>query len=164
MIPMGDEFTMERLFKAPRAKLWEAWTNPEYLARWFGPKGSTMTIITADIRPGGMVHSHMDLPGGMRLWAKFVYREVTAPSRLVWEHSFSDEAANITGSPFGGDWPKILLNSVTFEDDGADTRIRLSSKPIDATPAQEAEFRGAIGSMDGGWGGSFEVLDELLAG
>ena len=160
---MADEFTMVRLFKAPRAKVWDAWTRPDLLAQWFGPKGSTMTIVSADIRPGGMVHSHMDMPGGLRIWAKFVYREVTAPSRLVWEHSFSDEAASITGSPFGGEWPKRLLNSVTFEDEGQNTRVRLSSKPIDATAAEIAEFRGAIESMDGGWGGSFEELDELLA-
>lgn len=161
---MADEFTMVRLFRAPRAKVWDAWTKPELLASWFGPKGSTMTIVSADIRPGGMVHSHMDMPGGLRLWAKFVYREVTAPSRLVWEHSFSDEAANITGSPFGGDWPKVLLNTVIFEDEGTDTRVRLISKPFDATPVEEAEFRSAIESMGGGWGGSFEVLAEMLAG
>ena len=110
-----------------------------------------------------MVHSHIDAPDGMRLWAKFVYREVIAPSRLVWEHSFSDEQANITGSPFSDDWPKVLLNRVVFEEAGADTRMRLSSKPIDATPAEEAEFREAMESMKGGWGGSFEVLDVFLA-
>jgi uncharacterized protein YndB with AHSA1/START domain len=163
-ISMADEFTMSHLCKAPRQKVWDAWTRPEILAQWFGPKGSKMTIISADIRPGGVVHSHMDFPGGPRIWAKFVYREVTAPSRLVWEHSFSDEHANITESPFGGPWPKVLLNTVIFEDEGTDTRIRLISKPLDATPAEKAEFRGAIDSMSGGWGGSFEVLDELLAG
>jgi uncharacterized protein YndB with AHSA1/START domain len=163
MISMADEFTMSHIFRASRQKVWDAWTRPEILAQWFGPKGSTMTIVSADIRPGGMVHSHMDMPGGLRLWAKFVYREVTPPSRLVWEHSFSDEQANITGSPFGGDWPRILLNTVIFEDAGPDTRVRLISKPLDATPAEQAEFRGAMDSMTGGWGGSYEVLEQLLA-
>lgn len=161
---MADEFTMSRLFRAPRQRLWDAWTRPETLARWFGPKGSATTIVSAEIRLGGVVHCHMDMPGVPRLWAKFVYREVTPPSRLVWEHSFSNERGEITASPFGGDWPLILLNTVIFEDEGEDTRIHLISKPLDATPAEEAEFRDATGSMAGGWGGSFEVLEAVLAG
>lgn len=161
---MVDEFTMSRLFRAPRQTVWDAWTKPEILTQWFGPKGSTMTIVSADIRPGGAVHSHIDFPGGPRIWAKFVYREVTAPSRLVWEHSFSDEHANIVDSPFGGPWPKVLLNTVIFADEGADTRVRLISVPLNATPAEAQEFRNTFESMDGGWGGSFEVLDEFLAG
>lgn len=162
MMPTPDEFVMSHIFKAPRQKLWDAWTKPELLAQWFGPKGVKTTVVSADIRPGGMLHSHMDGPAGSRLWAKFVYREVTAPSRLVWEHSFSDEQANIAGSPFSDNWPKILLNIVTFEDAATDTRIRLSSSPLDATAEEEAEFSAAKESMTGGWGGSFEVLEEFL--
>lgn len=164
MTGMADEFTMSRLFKAPRQKLWDAWTRPELLATWFGPKGATMTIVSADIRPGGVVHSHMDFPGGPRIWAKFVYRAVEPLKLLSWEHSFSDEQANIADSPFGGPWPKILLNTVVFEDEGADTRIRLTSRPYRATAEEVAEFRGMNESMSGGWGGSFEVLEEVLAG
>lgn len=160
---MADQFTISRVFKAPRQKVWDAWTNPEKLARWFGPKGITTTIVSADIRPGGMTHAYMDGPDGSRLWAKFVYRELTPPSRLVYEHSFSDPQANIAGSPFGGDWPKKLLTTVIFEDEGEDTRIRLSWTPFEATTAEEAAFSAAKDSMAGGWGGSFDVLDEMLA-
>lgn len=159
---MASIFTMSHLFHAPRQQVWDAWTMPDRIARWFGPKGSTMTILRADVRPGGVVHSHMDFPDGTRIWAKFVYREVTAPSLLVWEHSFSDEQGNVAASPFGGDWPRVLINTVIFEDAGADTRVRLTSEPFEATPAEAAEFDGAIPSMNGGWGGSFEVLEEYL--
>lgn len=160
---MTAPFTMSHIFRAPRQKVWDAWTRPEQIARWFGPKGSTMTIVSADVRPGGMVHSHMDLPDGTRIWAKFVYREVTAPSRLVWEHSFSDEHANVVASPFGGEWPAVLINTVIFEDAGDDTRVRLISEPFEATAAEAAEFGAAMPSMTGGWGGSFEVLEGWLA-
>lgn len=160
---MADEFTISRIFKAPRQRVWDAWTNPEQLARWFGPKGSRATLVHADIRPGGMVHSYMDAPGGGRLWAKFVYREVEAPSRLVYAHSFSDEQGNIAGSPFSPNWPKVLLTTVIFEDAGDDTRLRLHWKPLDANAAEQAEFAAAIDSMHGGWSGSFDELDELLA-
>ena len=147
---MAPEFVISHIFKAPREKVWAAWTQPEKLALWLGPKGANATVVTADIRPGGMLHSYMDGPGGMRLWAKLVYRELTPPSRLVYEHSFSDEHANIAASPFGGDWPKVLLTTVTFEDFGQDTRVRLSWVPVEAEAAAEAAFRDAMDSMSGG--------------
>lgn len=160
---MADELAMSRIFRASRARLWEAWTDPERFGRWFGPKGVTTTIISADIRPGGHLHCAMDFPGGPRIWAKLVYREVEPLTRLVWEHSFSDPDGAIAGSPFGGAWPKQLLNTVLFEDAGEDTRIRLTSSPLDAAPDEEAAFRGALDSMHGGWSGNFDVLDEFLS-
>lgn len=161
---MADEFSISHLFKAPREKVWAAWTQPDKLARWFGPKGTKTTVISADIRPGGMTHCHMVHPGGGIIWARFGYREIDPPSRLVYEHSFADEHANITGSPFGGDWPKVLLTTVIFEEAGENTRVRLSWIPLDATRAEEAEFRNAMGSMTDGWSGSFEALEAYLAG
>ena len=161
---MADEFVISHIFKAPRDKVWDAWTQPEKLARWFGPKGTETTLVTADVRPGGMIHCNMVHPGGAIIWGKFVYREIVPPSRLVYEHSFADEHANIVGSPFGGAWPKILLTTVIFEDAGADTRVRLTWSPLDATPAEQAEFRAAMESMTGGWNSSFAVLEEFLAG
>ncbi|WP_296536245.1 SRPBCC domain-containing protein [Rhizorhabdus sp.] len=104
----------------------------------------------------------MDFPGGPRIWAKLVYREVEPLLRLVWEHSFSDPHGEIAPSPFSQHWPKKLLNSVTFEDAGAATRIRMKSSALDASPEEAAEFRDAFPSMHGGWSGNFDVLDEFL--
>jgi uncharacterized protein YndB with AHSA1/START domain len=160
---VADEFRISHVFRAPREKVWEAWTRPEKLARWFGPKGAVTTVISADVRPGGFVHCRMLHPGGATIWGKFVYREIIAPARLVYEHSFADEHANIIASPFGGDWPKILLTTVIFEEAGADTRVTLTWEPFEATPAEEAEFRAATDLMRGGWSGSVEVLEEMLA-
>lgn len=159
---MVDELVISRIFKAPRAQLWEAWTDPVQFGRWFGPKGVTTTIISADVRVGGHLHCSMDFPGGPRIWAKLVYREVEPLSRLVWEHSFSDPHGEIAPSPFSQHWPKKLLNSVTFEDAGAATRIRMKSSALDASPEEAAEFRDAFPSMHGGWSGNFDVLDEFL--
>lgn len=157
-----DEFIVSRFFDAPRAKLWAAWTQPELFGQWFGPKGVTTTILAADIRPGGHVHCRMDFPDGGGLWAKLVYREVDPPGRLVWEHSFSDPDAAIAASPFPGPWPLVLLNSVTLEEEGQGTRMRLVSVPLRASPEEEAAFRDAFDSMQGGWGGNFDVLDGFL--
>ncbi|QEH77458.1 SRPBCC domain-containing protein [Sphingomonas sp. C8-2] len=159
-----DEFVMSRLFKAPRDRVWAAWTRPEQLARWFGPRDVTTTVVEADIRPGGFFHCRMDsADGGGTLWAKLVYREIVAPERLVWEHSFADRDGNIVGSPFSEHWPKRLLTTVLFDEVGADTRVRLSWVPIDATAEELREYRDAMPSFDDGWAGSYEALDRLLA-
>lgn len=158
------EFVITRLFKAPRPQVWEAWTRPEILAQWFGPKGVTSTIRTFDLRPGGMMHGRMDSPGGSPMWVKFVYREVVEPSRLVWEHSFADEQANVVSSPFGGPWPLRILSTLTLVEEGAATRLHLVWTPLDASAEERQAFAGMTESMTEGWGGTFDKLDDQLAG
>lgn len=80
----ADEFTITRVFSASRQRVWDAWTKRDQLARWFGPKGVTATVQTHDLRPDGIAHIRLVRPDGGQMWAKFVYREVTPPSRLVW--------------------------------------------------------------------------------
>lgn len=157
------EFVITRLFKAPLKQVWQAWSKPEVMAQWFGPKGVTTTIKTLDLRPGGIMHARMDRPDGGRMWVKFAYREVVEPSRLVWEHSFADEQANIVESPFGGPWPLRILSTVTFVEEGAGTRVRLAWTPLDASTEEREAFTGMLDSMTEGWGGTFDKLDEALA-
>ena len=158
------EFVITRLFKAPRQQVWDAWTKPEILAQWFGPKGVTSTIKTFDLRPGGTMHGRMESPGGSPMWVKFVYREVVAPSRLVWEHSFADEHANVVSSPFGGACPLRILSTVTLAEEGTGTRLHLAWTPLDASEEERQAFAAMTESMTEGWGGTFDKLDELLAG
>jgi uncharacterized protein YndB with AHSA1/START domain len=160
-----DTFVITRVFGAPRQRVWDAWTKPEQLSRWFGPKGVTATVKTHELRPGGILHAHLDAPDGGRLWAKFVYREVAAPSRLVWVHSFSDEHANVTRAPFfDGKWPLELLTTVTFAEEGAATRVTLTWTPLNATEIERETFAANMHSMQQGWTGRFDVLEEFLAG
>ena len=160
-----ESFVITRVFKAPRQKVWDAWTKPEQLARWFGPKGTTTTVKTHALRPGGVLHSCLTSPNGGTMWGKFVYREVAEPSRLVWVHSFSDEHGNVTRAPFfDGKWPLELLTVVTFEDDPAGTSLTLTWTPLNATEIERQTFAGNMASMNQGWGGSFEVLDSFLGG
>jgi uncharacterized protein YndB with AHSA1/START domain len=156
-------FVITRTFKAPRARVWDAWTKPELFAQWYGPKGCVTTIKSADVRPGGTVLAWMDTPGGA-LWGRFVYRDMTAPSRLVWVQSVSNEEGEITRAPFfGGRWPREMLTEVVFEDLGVETRVTLTWTPLNAEDDERANFVGNIPSMHGGFGGSFDQLEELLA-
>src|SRR3954470_21779242 len=79
----GPDFVVTRLFRAPRQRVWDAWTRPELLARWFGPKGVSTTVLRHELRPGGMLHARMDRPDGGSMWARFVYRAVEPPARLA---------------------------------------------------------------------------------
>jgi uncharacterized protein YndB with AHSA1/START domain len=159
------DFVITRVFKAPLQKVWDAWTKSDQLGCWFGPKGVTAKVKAFDLRPGGVAHTRLETLDGIDMWAKFVYREVTPPSRLVWLHSFSDEHANVVRAPFfDGNWPLELLTTAVFAEEGTGTRVTLTWAPLNATEIECRTFAANMGSMNGGWSGSFDELDTFLAG
>ena len=158
------DFVITRVFAAPAELVWKCFTEPERMKEWFGPKGSVVVSSTMDLRVGGNYHGAMRGPDDKVMWAKFVYREIAPPRRLVWEHSFSDEAGGLTRHPLSPTWPLQLLTTVTLEDaPGGKTRLTLVWSPLNATPQEQSTFDAAQESMRGGWGGSFERLDAYLA-
>jgi uncharacterized protein YndB with AHSA1/START domain len=158
------EFVITRTFDAPRQTLWECFTVPEQMKEWFGPKGSVIIAAAMDFRVGGSYHGAMRDSEGRVMWAKLVYREIIPPQRLVWEHSFSDEAGGLTRHPLAPTWPLKLLSALTLEDAPGDrTKLTLIWSPLDATPQEQATFDAAHDNMRSGWGGSFERLDAYLA-
>ncbi|HYQ06691.1 MAG TPA: SRPBCC domain-containing protein [Xanthobacteraceae bacterium] len=160
----ATEFVITRVFAATPDVLWKCFTEPDRMKEWFGPKGSVIVAAKMDLRVGGGYHGAMRGPDGSVMWAKFVYREVVPPRRLVWEHSFSDEAGGLTRHPLSPTWPLQLLTTVTLEDaPGGKTRLTLVWSPLNATPQEQSTFDAAQESMRGGWGGSFERLDAYLA-
>ncbi len=72
-----------RVFDAPRARVFAAWTQAEHLAGWFGPKSFTVPVCEADPRPGGAIRVCFRSPEGRDFWVRGVYREVLPPERLV---------------------------------------------------------------------------------
>jgi uncharacterized protein YndB with AHSA1/START domain len=77
-----EEFTISRVFDAPRDVVWKAWTNAEALAKWWGPKGCTIRVIKLDFRLGGVFHYAMAYQPGHEMYGRFVYREIAAASRV----------------------------------------------------------------------------------
>jgi uncharacterized protein YndB with AHSA1/START domain len=159
----GREFTITRMFDAPRALVWKCFTEPERMKEWWGPKGSTIVAAKMDLRVGGTYHGAMRDPEGRVMWAKLVYREIAPPELLVWEHSFSDEAGGLTRHPLSPTWPLKLLTTVTFEEasDGK-TKLTLRWSPLDASEEERKTFDAAHEGMRGGWAGSFDQLDAYL--
>ncbi len=86
-----QDFVIARTFDAPRELVWKAWTEPEHLAQWWGPKGCTIRVVKLDLRPGGMFHYAMAVPArATTCGRRFVYREIAPPERIVYVNSFSD--------------------------------------------------------------------------
>jgi len=141
------ELVVTRTFNGPARIVFEAWTQPELLKRWWAPKSFGVTFISceADVRSGGTYRFVFGTPASEQPMAFFGrYLEVTPHSRLVWTN---DEGAE------GG-----AVTTVTFEERGAETWVVMH----DLYPSKEA-LDGAIASgSTGGCSETFEQLDELL--
>jgi uncharacterized protein YndB with AHSA1/START domain len=161
-----EDFTFSRSFDAPRDLVWRAWSDPQALAQWWGPKGCVVRVVTHDFRPGGLFHYAMAFGGRDDMYGRFVFREIAAPQRISFVISFSDAAGGITRAPFPqlkNLWPLEVLNTVTFTEQGGKTTVALRGGPINATKEERAIFAENTASMQQGYGGSFEKLDAYLA-
>lgn len=161
---MSEKFEISRVFAASRDRVWEAWTRPEQLAQWLAPKGTSSEVKHFELKPGGYLHSKLTGADGSVSWGKNFYREIDPPTRLVWEQGFSNEAGDIVSAPFPMAWPRLMLTTVIFEDERASTRVTLTWEPINPTREELASFAQMLSSMTGGWTGTFDQLDVLLAG
>jgi uncharacterized protein YndB with AHSA1/START domain len=146
---------LTRIFDAPRELLWQAWTDPEHVAQWWGPHGFTAPHCAWDAQPGKTILVHMLGPKGsafdyiMPMGGEFL--EVSAPERLVFlTNAMPDE----TGRP-----QLEVHNTVTFEEYSGKTRLTLQALIIKSTPA----VAGPIAGMEQGWSQSLEKLFALLA-
>lgn len=139
------EVVVTRSFNGPARIVFEAWTTPELLKRWWTPKSTGLTLLSceADVRVGGtyrFVFSH----SGSQPFAFFGrYIEVTPHSRLVWTNEEGGDAGPVT--------------TVTFEQKGSKTLLVMH----ELYPSKEALDAAGTGACDA-LGESFEQLDELL--
>jgi uncharacterized protein YndB with AHSA1/START domain len=101
------ELTTTRIFEASRELVFEAWTNPQHLAQWWGPEGFTNTFQVFDFRPGGTWEFIMHGPDGVDYKNKHIFAEIVEPERIVLQH--------VSGPRF---WA-----TVTFEDLGGKTKL-----------------------------------------
>lgn len=157
------EFVITREVDAPRELVWKAWTERDCLMQWFGPKGVTIPSATLDFRQDGSFHYCMRGADGGDMWGKWVFREIVAPEKIVWENSFADSEGNITPPPFDDAWPLRMFSVATFAERGNKTIITIQWLPLDATEEERATFEKFRDGMTQGWDGTFEKLEEFLA-
>ncbi len=163
MAPTQQEFSVTRVFDAPRDLVFRAWTESEHLTRWFGPVGFTTLSSKNELRPGGLFHFCMRSGDGREMWGKWVYREIVRPERLVFVNSFSDAEGNTARAPFSADWPLEVLSTVTFEERDGRTTVTLRGIPVNATETERKTFENGRSSMQQGWKGTLDQLTEYLA-
>jgi uncharacterized protein YndB with AHSA1/START domain len=162
--PSSPDFVISRRFDAPRETLFRAFTEPASMQQWWGPKGFTVVKATMDLRVGGTYHYALRAPDGSTMWGKMVYREITAPARVVWINSFSDEAGGTTRHPMAPTWPREMLSTLTFDDDAGGTRLTLTWSPLDPDAMERATFDAPVSheSMRMGWTGTLDQLEAYL--
>jgi uncharacterized protein YndB with AHSA1/START domain len=169
MTPANDtaksaDFVISRVFDAPRDLVWKAFTDPERMKEWWGPKGFSVISLKTDLRPGGVCLYGMTSPDGHAMWGKFVYREIVPPQRIVLINSFSDEAGGLTRHPMAPTWPLELLSVFTLEEEpGGKTKLTIRWSPHNPTEEEQKTFDAGHDSMRMGWGGTLDQLTAYLA-
>ena len=157
-------YSISRVFNAPRTLVYKVSTEPQHMAKWFGPAGAMVIKSEMDLRPGGTYHYGLRMPDGMEMWGKQVYREIVPQEKLVYIQSFSDKDGGITRHPMSATWPLELLATTSFEDlDGGKTKMTVTWQPFNADDAAIATFDGARPSMHHGFEGMFVSLENYLA-
>ena len=109
------ELVFTRVFDAPRELVWKAWTEPEHVSQWWGPRGFTTTIHDMDLRPGGIWRQTMHGPDGTNYPSKHVFIEVVKHERISY---------TLTGGK-EGDPVHQLEQTWTFEAQGDKTKLTL---------------------------------------
>jgi uncharacterized protein YndB with AHSA1/START domain len=153
--PEERDLVITRVFDAPRSLVFEAWTRPEHLMRWWAPAGCTTAFCKVDPRPGGVFHYCMRFAAGQEIWGRGAYREIVRPERIVYVDSFADADGNpVPPTHYGmsAGYPAESLVTVTFTEHAGKTTLTLRH----SLPGQFPERDG----MQPGWN---QMLDRLAA-
>ena len=148
---VGRELHLTRVFDAPRALVFKAWTDPEMVAQWWGPRMFDTPVCEVDARSGGLITIHMRGPDGKIYPMKGIFTEVTEPERLV----FTGYALmKVDGDPV-----LETRNTVTLSETGGKTTLTVDVVVVMATA--EAEF--PLAGMEQGWNEQLDRLGEHVA-
>jgi len=113
------EIRISRLLNAPIELVWEVWTNPEHIKNWWGPDGFTNTIHIMDVKPEGRWEFVMHGPDGTDYKNKSVYKEISKPTKIVFDHIAPNFTATINfeaqGSKTFISWQMLFETKEEFE-------------------------------------------------
>jgi len=138
-----------RVFNAPRTLVWQAWTDPEMLAQWFGPRGFSSRVPELDVRVGGSLRIVMQGPDGSDYPMKGTFRDVVPPERLVFTNiAIDNEGRHLLEG----------MTTVTFAEQGGKTTMTLRTHAVGRVPVASQMLVG----MEAGWTQSIDRLEELL--
>jgi uncharacterized protein YndB with AHSA1/START domain len=151
-----ERMVITRIFDAPRALVWKAWTEPQYVMQWWGPKGFTAPVCKIDFRAGGKFLCCMKSPDGQEGWNGGEYHEIVPHEKIVYSLYFADSQGNkVDPAQLGIEHEAIedARDVVIFEDFGnGQTKLTM----IGNETMEEAKNSGQVE----GWN---EILDKVAA-
>jgi len=112
-----NTMVVKRTIEVTPALMWEAWTTPGQVVKWWGPSGFTSTIEEMDVRPGGLWKLTMHGPDGRDYPNKATYEEVKKPEKIVFRQHESRELDL-------AEWRQ----EISFDADGAHTTVTMISR------------------------------------
>jgi uncharacterized protein YndB with AHSA1/START domain len=148
--PMRRELMIIRSFDAPRGLVWQAWTDPRQLAKWWGPQGFTNPVCEIDVRVGGAIYVVMRGPDGTDYPMRGAFHEIVVPERLV----FTNFPVDANDNPMMDGW-----TTVTFAERNGKTDMTLETRATGLVPNARFMLLG----MGVGWSQSIDRLAELVA-
>jgi uncharacterized protein YndB with AHSA1/START domain len=154
------ELTIERIFDASRERVWKAWTTPEGVMQWWGPRQFTCPESKIDFRVGGRYVFCMRAPDGKDSWSGGTYEEIVPLEKIVATDSFTDKEGNVVSpAEYGMDpgFPEKMRVIVTFEDMDGKTKMTLRHGDISTFSEKDRT------NMEQGWNESLDKLAESLA-
>ncbi len=161
----NPKLTINRTFNAPRALVWQAFSKADYLSQWWGPKGLTTQVKRFKFQPEGVFHYGLKGPDGSIMWGIFVYKDIKKPTKIVFTNAFSNEKGETVKAPevpFGKHWPLEILNTITFDEQGEKTLMKMVSYPLVASAEVLETFGNNIGNMEMGFESTFDQLESVL--
>jgi len=141
---------LSRFFKAPRALVFEAFTDPKHVAQWWGPKDFTNPVCEIDLRPGGAILIHMHHPAGFSHPMTGTVKEIVKNERFVFMATPLDDAGQVLAE---------VLTTVTFRDEAGGTRLTVEAHGKGLQPIARMMFAG----MQEGWSQSLDKFEALVA-
>lgn len=155
----GKTLVMELIFNAPRELVFKAYSEPEHLASWWGPRGWLTEIRKFEFKPEGVWHYCMRCVDrnqgdfyGQESWGKAIYKDIIAPEKIVYIDMFSDENGNAIA-----EMPEIFVTMNFIEEDGK-TKLTIHSQFALTEALQQVMDMGVVQ----GTSSQLERLDELL--
>lgn len=156
-----NEVVFTRTFNAPRQLVWDVWTQEKHLLQWMGPAGAKGLYAKMDFRAGGSYHYAIEF-SGQEMCGLWSIKEIDPPKKIVVIQSFSDKDRGITAHPMAPTWPKKMLSTTTFDEQGGTTTVAIHWLPYEASQEEIDTFEAARPGMGQGWSGTFDRLAEYL--
>jgi uncharacterized protein YndB with AHSA1/START domain len=157
------EYSLTRTVRAPSPLVFEAWTNAEHLARWWGPAGFEVVHCEIDPRPGGQFVYGLRGSDGSTAWGRWLFRAVSPPESIEFLSASCDETGRAQRHPTAPEWPVETLAIVRFIEDDGRTTLAITGVPYNASPRECEVFAAATRGIDQGWKGALDKLDAFVA-